>query len=294
MPASTYRFILHARAAFPYSDPAAKQTTQAWSQTPPVSDALALLPEDERQKALRFYFPRDAALSLASSLLKHYIIVRTCGAAWDQSPILQDQSIQNGKPYYAKGGVEFNVSHHGEAAVLIATTKPGVKVGIDLTHVSMEKDVPKLRREGFNEWVKVFESVFSAQEVRGMLQAGPKGANPDTPALVQGLRTFYSYWALKEAYFKMTGDALLASWLQELAFSNVRPPAATGSSISAWTVGETTKAAASLRGKAIDDTQLELSALGEHYIAATSITSFEALPPFEVVDVQRDVLPLAG
>ncbi len=38
------------------------------------------------------------------------------------------------------------------------------------------------------------------------------------------LRRFYTFWALKEAYVKMTGDALLADWLRVLEFRKVRAP----------------------------------------------------------------------
>ena len=290
---TTLRLLLDARAAFPYADPAAKQKTIEWSQTPPVVAALAVLPDAEQKRVLRFYFPRDAALSLASNLLKHYAIVRTCGVPWTESTIQQQKEVQNGKPYFGPGGIEFNVSHHGEAAVLIATTTKNVKVGIDLTHVNMDKDIPSVRQQGFKDWVHIFQDVFSTREVERIIQAGPQAANPDTPAIVQGLRGFYAYWALKEAYFKMTGDALLASWLQELEFSNVTAPQrAADAAGSRWAVGETNQAAASLRGTAVDDTQLELSALGELYIVATAVTSFEQLPPFEQVDVARDILPL--
>jgi 4'-phosphopantetheinyl transferase len=38
------------------------------------------------------------------------------------------------------------------------------------------------------------------------------------------LRKFYTHWALKEAYIKMTGEALLADWLRELEFRDVVAP----------------------------------------------------------------------
>ena len=38
------------------------------------------------------------------------------------------------------------------------------------------------------------------------------------------LRRFYAYWGLKEAYIKMVGEGLLASWLRELEFLGVHAP----------------------------------------------------------------------
>lgn len=37
-------------------------------------------------------------------------------------------------------------------------------------------------------------------------------------------RKFYTYWCLKEAYVKLEGEALLAGWLKEVEFRNVRVP----------------------------------------------------------------------
>lgn len=38
------------------------------------------------------------------------------------------------------------------------------------------------------------------------------------------LRRFYTFFALKEAYVKMTGEALLAGWLRDVEFRNVVVP----------------------------------------------------------------------
>ena len=38
------------------------------------------------------------------------------------------------------------------------------------------------------------------------------------------LRRFYALWCLREAYVKMTGEALLAEWLQELEFRSYPVP----------------------------------------------------------------------
>ncbi|RYC57404.1 hypothetical protein CHU98_g8803 [Xylaria longipes] len=38
------------------------------------------------------------------------------------------------------------------------------------------------------------------------------------------LRAFYTLWCLREAYVKMTGEALLAEWLGDLVFQGFEPP----------------------------------------------------------------------
>ena len=257
-----------------------------------------MLPEAEKVKVLKFHFPRDAALSLASCLLKHFAITVICNIPWRDSAVSQEKTVLNGKPYYAAGGIEFNVSHHGEAAVLVATQQQDMRVGIDLSMVDPARDGRTIARSGFEGWVRIFAEVFSEREVQNILRSNPRAASA-TPAETQrGMRAFYSHWALKEAYFKMTGDSLLASWLKELEFSGVVPPeAAEGAGSDAarrWAKGGTTHAAASLRGNRQEACQLELMALGQHYIVATATTSPCLLPPFELVDVASRILPLAS
>jgi len=60
-----------------------------------------------------------------------------------------------------------------------------------------------------------------------------------TPLIASKLRNFYAHWCLKEAYIKMTGEALLAPWLRDLEFRNVRPPAAASSLSSSVAVAST-------------------------------------------------------
>jgi len=40
------------------------------------------------------------------------------------------------------------------------------------------------------------------------------------------LRRFYTFWCYKEAFIKLSGEALLAKWLKDLEFKNVRAPTA--------------------------------------------------------------------
>ncbi|SPQ19113.1 34ca389c-8ae4-4091-bf6b-85b2f43f50b9 [Thermothielavioides terrestris] len=56
---------------------------------------------------------------------------------------------------------------------------------------------------------------------RGVLAGGPPTPEQTMDAK---LRAFYALWALREAYVKLTGDALVAPWLHELEFVDFRPP----------------------------------------------------------------------
>lgn len=111
------------------------------------------------------------------------------------------------------------------------------------------------------------------------------------------LRRFYTFWALKEAYVKMTGEALLADWLRDLEFREVRAPrAAAGSSV--W--GELVRDVQVWRGnRRLKDVVMEIQAFERDYIIASAVSktddeSVEEFPPFEILDVDRDILPFAG
>lgn len=61
--------------------------------------------------------------------------------------------------------------------------------------------------------------------------SSPSSASPDSSdgaweveLVAARLRRFYTFFALKEAYIKMTGEALLAKWLRDLEFRNVTAP----------------------------------------------------------------------
>ena len=181
--------------------------------------------------------------------------------------------------------------------MLIATSQQNVKVGIDLVQVDMEKDLKSVRSQGWTAYVTIFKEVFSDIEVRTILLSIPGAGAPMTDqTIVKGLRCFYAHWALKEAYFKMTGDALLADWLQQLEFGGVEPPAPADRDIlidDKWAWGTVSTATATLRGKNVEGVYLELRALGEHYMVATAVEGTAELPTFEKVEVEKDIMPLA-
>jgi 4'-phosphopantetheinyl transferase len=141
---------------------------------------------DERQRAARFYFPRDrrrfiVARGILRDILGRYLRV--------PPPDVQFCYSAYGKPALANGPDEdvlrFNLSHSHETA-LFAITR-GREIGVDIEY---------LRREIACE--EIAERFFSAQE-RADLRALPA-------ALKQ--QAFFNCWTRKEAYIKAHGEGL--------------------------------------------------------------------------------------
>ena len=70
----------------------------------------------------------------------------------------------------------------------------------------------------------MFDSVFSERELNDIINFVPPESSDPQAEIAAKLRHFYLHWAMKEAYVKLTGEALLASWLKRLEFFNVRTP----------------------------------------------------------------------
>ena len=159
------------------------------------------------------------------------------------------------------------------------------------------------------------------------------------------LRRFYTFWALKEAYVKLTGEALLAPWLKQVEFRNVRSPMPSvhlplSSASGTLPLGSKGDARNEKErrvhgdwGEVVQDVQiwkddhrlvdvyLELQAFEKNYIIASAISNPTGyllvddqarqpqqeqqqqqqntkrqsvqLPPFTILDLDKDVLPVA-
>ena len=88
------------------------------------------------------------------------------------------------------------------------------------------------------------------------------------------LRAFYALWALREAYVKLTGEALLAEWLRELEFRDCGPPRPTA----AWEVPADEAAGELLRptevwfkGRRVEDVKVCLGSVGPGFMIATAV-----------------------
>ncbi|KAH7316479.1 hypothetical protein B0I35DRAFT_479320 [Stachybotrys elegans] len=188
-----------------------------------ASRALDLLTESEKGEVLRFYFVKDAKLKLVSILLKRYVISRFCeGVAWDEAKAVPDART---KPVFIMpDGSEpllFNLTHQAGLVVLLAVHRPtpGLAVGVDLVcqPERRERDLRTITGQGWAHYVDMHDGMLSPGEMRA-LKALPF---PDTD---RRLAYFYSIWCLREAYVKMTGEALLAKWLRDLDMRGFAPP----------------------------------------------------------------------
>ncbi|KAI5305789.1 hypothetical protein KEM55_008843, partial [Ascosphaera atra] len=92
---------------------------------------------------------------------------------------------------------------------------------------------PKTEKD-LQGFIDIFSEVFSDREIEDMKTRGTLAGRvhpaymgsqlADCTPIEYRLRLFYTYWALKEAYIKMTGEALLAPWLRDLEFVDLEVP----------------------------------------------------------------------
>ncbi|KAL6917650.1 hypothetical protein ACHAPO_000539 [Fusarium lateritium] len=254
--------------------------------TTSASRALFLLTVEEQASVLRYYHVRDAKLALASALLKRYVISRFCQVPWPEAKTTRDART---KPVFiSPSGDEpliFNISHQAGLAVLLAVHNPpeGLAVGVDVVCPSerRDRDLRNLADEGWPSFVDMHADVFGPEEVAAL-----KHMEPGTPISERdrALRYFYALWCLREAYVKMTGDALLASWLKDLEMRDFAPPENVRKVQEVW-----------LKGKRVDGVDLKLmSFLGEYMISTAvrhglngetiELKDFQALDLEEVLE----------
>ena len=148
--------------------------------------AGALISPDERERAARFKFERDRRRYLVAHLALHEIL--RCylpGAA----PGLSFDLGANGKPKLPQplnpSGIEFNLSHSNEMALLAVCHQR--EVGVDIEFV----------KEQF-EFQEVAERFFTATEVAAL-----RGLPPDLQR-----QAFFKCWTSKEAFLKAKGTGL--------------------------------------------------------------------------------------
>jgi 4'-phosphopantetheinyl transferase len=186
------------------------------------------------------------------------------------------------------------------------------QVGIDITCVNERPNRSGELRSlaSLHKYIDIFTEVFSADETGDMrrLHGAPTASNTsagtaDDNLIDYGYRLFYTYWALKEAYIKMTGEALLAPWLRELEFSNVIAP---GAESGEGTFGEPyTGVRTTLNKEVVEGVRIEVVALEKDYLLATAARGGgigagsqsgdgeDAWMPFEKLDIERDIRPCA-
>ena len=306
---------------------------------------LSALTSEEQANITRFYQPKDKLMSLASTLLKFLFIHQTARIPWSEV-VISRWPAPHKRPYWSPPtfwprtyGLEFNVSHQAGLTALMgcqtqdrdSSSRPGPdlsttgdstsepspasppRLGVDITCTDEAHRGPRniITITALAQWIDIFSEMFSAQERRDMLHA-PVSSVPPTHGeqthVTAKLRRFYAYWSLKEAYIKMVGEGLLASWLRELEFSDVTAPdvvASADQDADAW--GPAIKSTSSsnpagfqvtLYKKTVDDVAMELVAYGSSFIIATAMKGVAdekatAEQNWRKVDIERDIRPCA-
>ncbi|OTA62703.1 phosphopantetheinyl transferase [Hypoxylon sp. EC38] len=257
-----------------------------------ASRALALLTEDEKKAVLRYYFVADAKMSLTSHLLKHWVVSKYADVPWWETKLTRDEKT---KPIYrdpvtGKQPVAFNVSHQCGIVALVAVAgyDGQVDVGTDVvcTTERRTRDHRVINTEGWGKFVDMHADVFGRSEaayLKSDLLSTQQSGDDVLPPLARGeeivdfkLRCFYTLWCLREAYVKMTGDALLAPWLKDLEFRRFRAPSP-GKAFEQRAgadgeVGEVIKDHEIVfRGEKVDDANICLRSLGPDYMTCTAV-----------------------
>ncbi|KAG5983378.1 hypothetical protein E4U54_006247 [Claviceps lovelessii] len=233
------KWLLDTRALWP----GATTTKQLAGE---ASRPLALLAPHEQSSILKYHFVKDAKMALASALLKRHAITSSCAGRipWSRALFTRDEHT---KPVFRlPDGSEpliFNVSHQAGLVCLLGVYAPpgDVSVGVDIACPSerRERDHALVAEDGWAKFVEMHDSVFSAAEAArlkrlsfgdgdaggaGRGKGKEKGKGEGGADLDARLAYFYALWCLREAYVKMTGEALLAEWLGELEMRYFAPP----------------------------------------------------------------------
>ena len=258
---------------------------------------------------------------LGSHLLKHYLIAKYCHVPWREITLTRDA---HKKPIYrdpstGKLPLAFNVSHQAGLVVLSAVhgyseaTGGEVDVGVDVVCTSerRDRDLKAVENEGWPSFVDTYADVFALSEVNYLkyqilstVPGVPKGSRVTQEDIADfKLRCFYTIWCLREAYVKMTAEALLAEWLGQLEFRGFVPPAPTpGFDTPAEEDGPQVVRSHEIyfRRRKVEDVNVCLRALGPDYILATAVRTAPnkddglalELGPFKMLSID-DVLDFA-
>ncbi|XP_032365980.1 L-aminoadipate-semialdehyde dehydrogenase-phosphopantetheinyl transferase [Etheostoma spectabile] len=173
------------------------------SWTPSRSDwllAARCIQREEKDRIGQFAFTKDAKSAMAGRLLLRRFVCERMGIPWSQ---IRLERSPRGKPYLAAplkvrsdSGPEppvwsFNLSHHGDYAVLAA--EQGVQVGVDIMKTTMPGSI------SVPEFFRIMTRQFTAYEWSVIQSAGLEN---------QQLAAFYRHWALKESFIKAIGTGL--------------------------------------------------------------------------------------
>jgi len=241
--------------------------------------------------------------------------------------------------------IEFNVSHQAGLVVFVAClcAQGEIGLGTDIVCVDERDDYARIEKEGFFSWVDMHSDVFAPSETQALKMDATQLVLPlpedlqiagyardaiarcqyrsqrvswkdaagevqeiDADAVIETkLRRFYALWCLREAYVKMTGEALLADWLKELEFRRFKTPSASGVEGGSTNIKlELGEVVADFeiyfKGKRVKDVAMELRAFGRDYMVASAARSRESdlsklvFGGFLELELERDIYAITG
>lgn len=242
------------------------------------------------------------------------------------------------------GSIEFNVSHQAGIVTIVACicAEGEAALGTDIVCVNERDDYARIDKEGLFSWVDMHSDVFAPSETQALKMDTTQLVLPlpdglqltgyardaiarcqyrtqrvtwkdaagvareiDASTVVEAkLRRFYALWCLREAYVKMTGEALLAEWLHELEFRKFKTPSATkeeeGSTSINLGLGEVvTDVEIYFKRKMVKDVAMELRAFGTDYMVASAArptdgdTSRVVFSVFTELDLEKHIYAVA-
>lgn len=151
-----------------------------------VVDRLAgVLSEDERERAARFHFRRDARRFIVGRATLRGILGECLGV---EPGALAFSYGARGKPELGEpsgSDVQFSVSHSADVAVYAVTH--GLRVGVDVERLRLGVDIEAIA-----------DGTFSPRERDALRRLPP----------AQRCEGFFNCWTRKEAYIKAIGEGL--------------------------------------------------------------------------------------
>jgi 4'-phosphopantetheinyl transferase len=151
-----------------------------------LSKPELILSQDEKKRAAQYRFDKDRFVFIQT----RFFLRRLLGGYLNCPPAsIRFAYTDKDKPYLVSpqnpAGLQFNVSHSGEAALLGFTQ--GQLIGVDLEHVRPILDLPQ-----------IVEQFFSDPQKQEMHEAAPDQKNS----------LFFKHWTRIEADLKASGKGL--------------------------------------------------------------------------------------
>ncbi|PKY37524.1 putative 4'-phosphopantetheinyl transferase SFP [Rhizophagus irregularis] len=157
---------------------------------------LTFIQPEEKSRINRSYFIEDAKLSLIGRCLMRLLFCKLYKYDWNtiqfsrterNKPILVNPKMKDSDPI-----INFNISHHGDWVVLVASENS--LIGVDVMKVELPSN------QTLEYFFETLKDRFSDYEWSTI-------TNPNYTEFQQ-LHQFYQFWCLKESYVKAIGLGL--------------------------------------------------------------------------------------